>query len=90
MAGKLVVMSKIDIRKVFVEFCLFLIPISFVYSQKEIKQNCKQNLYNILSIQEFKYKYEIVKFLYKYRNGGIFWRFRTIPTHFFRKKTFFN
>jgi len=29
-------------------------------------------LENIFQIQEYKYKYEIVQFIYKYRNGGMF------------------
>jgi len=59
-------------KKVFVVFCLFLIPIAFVYSQKKVKINCKQYLEIIFQIQEYKYKYEIVQYIYKYRNGGMF------------------
>jgi len=61
-------------KKVFVVFCLFLISISFVYSQKKIKKSCKQNLENIFDIQKYRYKYEIVQFIYKYRNGGMFFK----------------
>ena len=59
-------------KKVFIVFCLFLIPIAFVYSQSKVRIDCKQNLKNIFKIQEYKYKYEIVQFIYKYRNGGMF------------------
>ncbi|HMR18160.1 MAG TPA: hypothetical protein PKA53_02575 [Sphingobacterium sp.] len=34
--------------------------------------DCKQNLENIFKIQEYKHKYEIVQFIYKYRDGGMF------------------
>jgi len=59
-------------KKVIILICLFLIPIAFVYSQSKAKINCKQNLENIFKIQGYKYKYEIVQFIYKHRNGGMF------------------
>ena len=60
-------------KKVFIVFCLlFLIPVAFVYSQTKVKIDCKQNLENIYQIQVYKYKYEIVQFIHKYRSGGMF------------------
>lgn len=59
-------------KKVFIILCLSFIPIVFLYSQTKVKIDCKQNLENIYKIQGYKYKYEIVQFIYKHRSGGMF------------------
>lgn len=71
-------------KKVIVVVCLILMYSSVVLAQKKVKINCKQNLENIFKIQEYKYKYDIVQFIYKYRNGGMFFKNDFFLNYYFK------
>ena len=57
-------------KKVIIVFCLFLLPFAFVFPQTEEVSDCVRNIENIFKAHDLKIKYETVRYIYKYENGG--------------------
>ena len=79
-------------KKVIIELCMFLLPLTFVYSQTEVdtiktevESDCESSLKNIFKVHELKIKYETVDYIYKYREGGNFFK-----NQLFQKDSFLN
>ena len=59
-------------NKVFIVFCLSLLPFAFVYAQTEVdtiqtelESDCEANLESIFKVYDLKRKYDIVEHIYK-------------------------
>ena len=68
-------------RKITAVCCLFLFSFAFVYSQTEVdtiqtelESDCEVYLKNIFKVRELKENYEIAEHIYKYKEGGSFFK----------------
>jgi hypothetical protein len=52
-------------KKVTSVFCLYLLSITFTYSQSEVELDCNLNLESIFKVCDLKIKYETVQYIYK-------------------------
>ncbi len=52
-------------KKVFIVFCLSLLPFAFVYSQTETETVCKPNIENVFKVSDLKRKFDIVEDIYR-------------------------
>lgn len=50
-------------KKAIIAFCLFLLPLTFVHPQTEVKSDCEINLEDIFKVHKLKIRYETVMFL---------------------------
>jgi hypothetical protein len=71
-------------RKMIILLCLSISPFAFVYPQTAVELDCGSNFKNIFKVLRLKEKYEIVQYIYKYKNGGHFSKNDVFLNNFFQ------
>lgn len=71
-------------KKVIILFCLSISPFAFVYSQTGVELDCETNFKNIFEVLRVKEKYQIVQYIYKYKDVNHFSKNDVFLNNFFQ------